>query len=48
MRGGDNDLCSLSEEGFGRRIPKAAAASGYEVDPVTQSQIHEGILAQRC
>ena len=47
MRGGDYDLCALSNECVGRGKTKAAAASRHEVDPVTQSEIHESILAQR-
>jgi hypothetical protein len=47
VRGGDEDICSLSDECLGRGETKAAAASGHEVDPVAQSEIHQGILAQR-
>jgi plastocyanin domain-containing protein len=47
MRGGDNDPSSLSDECLGCCEAKAAAASSNEVHPVTQSEIHLGILAQQ-
>jgi hypothetical protein len=47
MRGGDNDPSSLSDECLGCCEAKTAAASSNEVHPVTQSEIHPGILAQQ-
>ena len=46
MRGGDDDIRSLSDKCFGSGETKAPASSSHDVDPVPQTEIHPCSLTQ--